>query len=114
MRAGNVQGFEDFQRHWCVGNYGTEETCIGSAGITNSDWQKHFVLWGATLITFGAAFGGLLVGPPVAGKLGRRPCIALGSSITVAGCLLASFLSFGVVCKFSQWRTVLLLKFVLL
>jgi len=103
---GNVQGFQDFQEYWCVGNYGTYEECVGEGNLNNTAWHNGFVLWGATLITFGAAFGGLLVGPPVATKMGRRICIALGSVVTVMGCLLASFLSFGVVAIFMIGRFV--------
>nr|NP_001106319.1 uncharacterized protein LOC100127272 [Xenopus laevis]AAI54994.1 LOC100127272 protein [Xenopus laevis] len=103
---GNVQGFEDFQRYWCIDRYGTEETCVGSAGATNNKWQENFVLWGACLITFGAAAGGLLVGPPIASRMGRRPCIAIGALMCVVGCVLASFASFGVVAIFMIGRFV--------
>jgi MFS family permease len=37
----------------------------------------------------------LMHGPTNTGRMGRRPCIALGSLLCVIGCVLASFASFG-------------------
>jgi len=91
---GNVQGFESFQREWCLNRYGDEKTCFGNAAKNNRDWSNGFVMLGATLITFGAAAGALLLGPILTKRCGRRPCISVGGGITFAGCLLASYLAF--------------------
>ncbi|KNC80942.1 hypothetical protein SARC_06707 [Sphaeroforma arctica JP610] len=131
---GNVQSFPDFQEHWCLGHdygtqntcgLGTEESCAGTAateqacissGITddmaccselvaaNSAWHNDFVLWGATLITLGAAAGGLLVGPFLTNGFGRRLCTCVGAIVTIIGCLFSSLLSFDVVGVFFAAR----------
>ncbi|KNC77464.1 hypothetical protein SARC_10075 [Sphaeroforma arctica JP610] len=131
---GNVQSFSDFQEYWCLGHdygdqntcgLGTEETCAGtaatepvciSAGITddmaccsqlvadNSHWHNDFVLWGATLITLGAAAGGLLVGPFLTNGFGRRLCICVGAVVTCVGCVFSSLLSFNTVPVFFAAR----------
>eukprot|EP00928_Gymnodinium_smaydae_P093733 TRINITY_DN7803_c1_g1_i1.p1 TRINITY_DN7803_c1_g1~~TRINITY_DN7803_c1_g1_i1.p1 ORF type:complete len:546 (-),score=122.70 TRINITY_DN7803_c1_g1_i1:52-1689(-) len=103
---GNVQTFDSFVREWCIGNYGTEITCSHeyTAVSPNEAWDDGFVLWGATLITFGAALGALVLGPLVTNKLGRRPCVGLGGLICFAGCLLASYLSKGSVSVFFSGR----------
>eukprot|EP01134_Creolimax_fragrantissima_P002567 CFRG2567T1 len=126
---GNVQGFTDFRTNWCVDKYGDQNSCgLGSiescngasASFTpgicdgilddvecchklfteNDSWNNNFVLWGATLIPIGAAFGGLLVGPFITHWKGRRSCICLGGLVTIAGCLFSSVLSFQVVAVF--------------
>merc|ERR1719210_21165 len=91
---GNVQAFKDFQKEWCVGRYGDEKTCHGDAAKHNAAWSAGFLMWGATLITFGAAAGALILGPILMNKRGRRPCIGAGGGITFAGCLLATYLAF--------------------
>eukprot|EP01134_Creolimax_fragrantissima_P006061 CFRG6061T1 len=130
---GNVQGFDDFKEVWCLGkNYGdqnscglgTAETCAGLGGgpgcegiandmdccdelyASNSHWHNDFVLWGATLITLGAAAGGLLVGPVLTHRFGRRLCIAVGAIVTIIGCVFSSVGSFEVVGIFLTARFV--------
>jgi sugar porter (SP) family MFS transporter len=101
---GNVQSFESFQQDWCVGKFEENKdpfSCATRDSLPNAEhnsgWQNIFVLLGASLITIGAAFGGLTVGPYLTNRLGRRPCISGGSAMCLLGCLLASYLSFGVV-----------------
>eukprot|EP00122_Pirum_gemmata_P021734 Pgem_evm1s20229 len=101
---GNVQGFHDFQTNFCLGKYGDETSCYGKGAVENEDWQYNFVLWGAALITFGSAFGALLLGPVIAPNLGRRWCIAVGAFITIVGCVVAAFLSFGITAVFFVGR----------
>jgi len=90
---GNVQGFPSFRAEWCEGNFGNKMECDADHIQNNEAWQKGIVLWGATLITFGAAGGALLIGPYVMGNLGRRFCVGLGGGICFLGCLVASYLS---------------------
>lgn len=93
---GNVQSFDDFRAHWCVGKYGDELTCSSDSelgAVKNTYWQNSFVLLGASLITFGAAAGGLLIAPWLSDAAGRRPCVSGGSAVCFMGCLLASYLS---------------------
>jgi len=93
---GNVQTFEDFRDHWCVGGgYGDEVTCHHPEVDHNVAWNTGFILWGGTLITFGAAAGALTLAPLLCNKAGRRPAVAVGGAICFLGCLLASYLSFG-------------------
>lgn len=91
---GNVQSFKSFRDEWCVGNFGDETTCGPEGAETNAAWNDGFVMWGATLITFGAAAGSLVLAPYLATRFGRRPCIGSGGGICFVGCLLASYLSF--------------------
>jgi len=93
---GNVQTFDGFIQDWCVGPYGNETTCNHEymKKFPNEHWEHGFVLWGAELITYGAAAGALLLGPVLTNKLGRRPCILAGGAICFVGCLLSSYLSF--------------------
>jgi len=100
---GNVQSFVDFQREWCIDRFGDELTCTNLAG-ENSSWQDNFLLWGASLITIGAAVGGLAIGPVLAHDYGRRPCISIGSATCFAGCALASYLSYGIISVFMIGR----------
>merc|ERR1719253_2334583 len=81
---GNVQSFTEFERVWCIDRYGDELTCTELAG-TNTTWQENFVLWGASLITIGAACGGLAVGPLLTNHYGRRLCISVGSATCLIG-----------------------------
>eukprot|EP00913_Durusdinium_trenchii_P010262 g9623.t1 len=62
---GNVQAFKSFRKEWCLGRYGDATTCGDDGSLDNDDWNDHFVTWGATLITFGAAAGAILAGPPL-------------------------------------------------
>lgn len=104
---GNVQSFEDFRKEWCVGKYGDELTCSNDKDMgaaKNVAWQNGFVLLGASLITFGAAAGGLILGPLLSDKAGRRPCVSIGSGICSMGCVMTSYLSFGKVCIFFAGR----------
>lgn len=104
---GNVQSFSDFRQAWCVGRYGDELTCGDDAvlgAMSNTHWQHQFVLPGASLITLGAAAGGLFLGPLLSNKAGRRPCVSAGSGICFLGCLMASYLSFGIVNVFFAGR----------
>jgi len=91
---GNVQSFNSFREEWCLGRFGDEETCTTEGAKKNARWNDEFVMYGATLITFGAAAGALLLAPVISGKFGRRPCISTGGGITFVGCLMASYLSF--------------------
>jgi len=101
---GNVQGFADFKHHWCeLGGFGDKTTC-GEEAEHNGPWQQNFVRWGGSLITFGAAIGGLVLGPIIASNCGRRPCISSGGVICLLGCLLSSYLSFGSVACFMLGR----------
>ena len=90
---GNVQAFESFRKEWCVGRYGDEVTCSEEGSLHNDAWESEFVTWGATLITFGAAAGAILLGPLLSNKMGRRPCIQIGGFICFVGCIMASYLS---------------------
>ncbi|CAE7943872.1 SLC2A1, partial [Symbiodinium sp. KB8] len=90
---GNVQAFETFRKEWCVGRYGDEESCSAEGSLENDAWNDGFVTWGATLITFGAAAGAMVLGPTLTNKLGRRPCIQIGGFTCFLGCLMASYLS---------------------
>mmetsp|Transcript_104799 Transcript_104799/g.337907 ORF Transcript_104799/g.337907 Transcript_104799/m.337907 type:complete len:486 (+) Transcript_104799:66-1523(+) len=106
---GNVQTFPGFREAWCQGRYGNEVTC-GShpdrgAG-KNASWQRSFLMWSTSLIAIGAAFGGLTVGPVVARRFGRRPCISVGASICCLGCVVVAFLTFGRVPVFMVGRFV--------
>jgi len=103
---GNVQTFESFKSHWCEGKYGTNVTCHGEEVKDNEVWANGFVMWGGTLITFGAAAGALTLAPIMANKAGRRPAVALGGAITFCGCLVASYLSFGNVYIFYVGRVI--------
>eukprot|EP00435_Cladocopium_sp_Y103_P020565 s2043_g5.t1 len=78
---GNVQAFKSFRREWCLGRYGDADSCGDEGSLDNDDWNDHFVTWGATLITFGAAAG-------------RRPCIQIGGAVCFIGCIMASYASF--------------------
>mmetsp|Transcript_114641 Transcript_114641/g.228133 ORF Transcript_114641/g.228133 Transcript_114641/m.228133 type:complete len:541 (-) Transcript_114641:383-2005(-) len=94
---GNVATFLSFRKEWCVDRYGDRETCIHlKTAALDKEWEDVFVMWGATLITLGAAAGALLLAPWLANKHGRRPCIAAGGAICFVGCLMASYLSFGI------------------
>jgi len=101
---GNVQTFESFRSEWCVGRYGDEVTCSEAEAEHNLAWQRNFVTWGATLITFSAAIGALTLGPFLSHRLGRRLCISAGAGVCFLGCLLASYLSFGSVATFMVGR----------
>jgi len=90
---GNVQSFKSFQDYWCLGKYGDEYTCGAGAG-NNHQWQQGFVLWGASLITVGAACGAFTLGPYLSEGHGRRICIFSGGVICTLGCLFASYLNF--------------------
>jgi len=104
---GNVQTFEDFRDHWCVGaGYGNSVTCHHPQVEHNVAWNTGFVLWGGTLITLGAAVGALTLAPILCNKAGRRPAVAAGGAICFVGCLLASYLSFGIVWIFYIGRFV--------
>merc|ERR1719215_2392782 len=94
---GNVQTFDGFIQEWCVGTYGDELTCNHDymKNHTNEEWENSFVMWGATLITYGAAAGALLLGPVLSNKMGRRPCILVGGGICFLGCAMASYLAMG-------------------
>mmetsp|Transcript_64089 Transcript_64089/g.206438 ORF Transcript_64089/g.206438 Transcript_64089/m.206438 type:complete len:521 (+) Transcript_64089:88-1650(+) len=101
---GNVQAFADFRQEWCVGRFGNETTCDAEHAEANHAWTNGFVLWGATLITLGAAAGALLLAPWIATTFGRRPCIAVGGGICFVGCLMASYMSFSSVPVFYAGR----------
>jgi len=104
---GNVQTFEDFRDHWCVGGgYGNSITCHHPEVDHNVEWNTGFILWGGTLITFGAAAGALTLAPILCNKAGRRPAVATGGGICFVGCLIASYLSFGNVWIFYIGRLV--------
>lgn len=103
---GNVQNFKSFRDAWCVGNYEmplVPDSC-GDGASDNSLWNESFIRWGVTYIGLGAALGGLLLGPPITGRLGRRPCISIGAFLTFVGCLLATVLSFESVTLFMLGR----------
>ncbi|CAK8992003.1 unnamed protein product [Durusdinium trenchii] len=91
---GDVQAFKSFRDEWCIGRFGDAESCGDQGYLTNGNWNENFITWGATLITFGAAAGAILAGPPLANKLGRRPCIQVGGAVCFLGCILASYASF--------------------
>merc|ERR1719357_2006374 len=97
---GNVQGFKSFRDEWCYGKFGNDLECSKEGAEHNERWTDGFVLWGATLITLGAAAGALALAPYIAGKYGRRPCIAAGGGICFTGCLLVSYFAFGDVIVF--------------
>eukprot|EP00928_Gymnodinium_smaydae_P061225 TRINITY_DN45357_c0_g1_i1.p1 TRINITY_DN45357_c0_g1~~TRINITY_DN45357_c0_g1_i1.p1 ORF type:complete len:577 (+),score=134.77 TRINITY_DN45357_c0_g1_i1:60-1790(+) len=103
---GNVQTFDGFIQEWCVGNYGDILTCNHEymKDNPNKEWENNFIMWGATLITYGAAAGALLLGPVLTNKLGRRPCILAGGAICFVGCLVASYLSMSNITTFMVGR----------
>ena len=74
------------------GRYGDEITCSEAGALRNAAWLR-FVTWGATLITFGAAAGATLAGPPLCNGLGRRPCVQIGGAVCCIGCVMASYAS---------------------
>eukprot|EP00913_Durusdinium_trenchii_P030600 g28659.t1 len=83
--------------------YGDAESCSELGSLQNDRWQD-FVTWGASLITFGAAAGAVLLGPFVTHQLGRKPCIQMGGAVCFMGCLMASYLSFHNVAEFFLGR----------
>jgi len=95
---GNVQTFRRFRDEWCAHLYGNTTTCSKEHAEENKEWENTFVMWGATLITIGAAVGALVLAPWIAKVHGRRPCIAVGGAICFVGCLMASYLSYN-----NQW-----------
>ncbi|CAJ1334652.1 unnamed protein product [Effrenium voratum] len=101
---GNVQAFESFRNEWCLKNYGDVFSCSEEGSLDNDRWNDDFVTWGATLITFGAAAGAIIAGPPLTNKLGRRPCIQIGGFVCFIGCLMASYFSFHSVPEFFVGR----------
>jgi sugar porter (SP) family MFS transporter len=106
---GATVDFESFEEAWCVGRYGNRITCGHDAehgASKNHDWLNNFVSWANLLIFVGAAFGAVLFGPPIATNLGRRPCISAGAAVTLVGCLMTSYLSFGSVPVFLVGRCV--------
>eukprot|EP00435_Cladocopium_sp_Y103_P052049 s442_g16.t1 len=100
---GNVQSFESFRREWCLGRYGDEISCSEAGSLRNASWLR-FVTWGATLITFGAAAGAMLAGPPLCNGLGRRPCVQIGGAVCFLGCIMASYASWHSVYEFYLGR----------
>jgi len=90
---GNVQSFKSFLDYWCVGKYGDEYTCGEGVG-DNDQWQQGFVLWGASLITVGAAVGAFTMGPFLSEGHGRRMCIFSGGLICALGCFFAAYMNF--------------------
>eukprot|EP00928_Gymnodinium_smaydae_P081155 TRINITY_DN64724_c0_g1_i1.p1 TRINITY_DN64724_c0_g1~~TRINITY_DN64724_c0_g1_i1.p1 ORF type:complete len:549 (+),score=77.50 TRINITY_DN64724_c0_g1_i1:64-1710(+) len=104
----NVQTFDDFVAEWCVGLYGTNLTCqqYQMKAVPNREWET-FIAWGATLTIFGAAAGAIVLGPVLANKLGRRPCIMASGAICFIGCLMASYLSFNSVHVFFTGRFII-------
>jgi len=105
---GNVQGFDSFRDHWCKGKYDKEDplACTEEGVKNNHGWQTEFILWGGSLITLGAAAGGLFLGPVITNKCGRRLCISTGAAVCFIGCLLASYLSFDSIVVFMIGRFV--------
>jgi len=105
---GNVQAFESFRTEWCEGNFdgGDPATCHGDAATRNRSWNHEFLMPGATLITFGAAFGALLLAPILAKRKGRIPCVAVGGLLTFVGCLFTSYLTFNSIWVFYVGRFV--------
>jgi len=70
---GNVATFKSFRMEWCLDRYGNATTCYldEKAIDKNKAWVDGPVLWGATLITIGAAVGALILAPWIAKK--KRP-----------------------------------------
>jgi sugar porter (SP) family MFS transporter len=93
---GSVQGFASFRETWCNPNYGDATSCgddAESGAASNSRWLKDFVTPASALLFVGAAAGSLLLGPPIAQSLGRRPCISTGAVICLLGCLMTSYVT---------------------
>lgn len=93
---GSVQGFGSFRDTWCTGKYGDATSCGDDAmhgAASNSRWLKGFVTPASALLFLGAAAGSLLLGPPIAQGLGRRPCISTGAVICLFGCLMTSYVT---------------------
>eukprot|EP00418_Pyrodinium_bahamense_P051794 CAMPEP_0179174948 /NCGR_PEP_ID=MMETSP0796-20121207/86384_1 /TAXON_ID=73915 /ORGANISM="Pyrodinium bahamense, Strain pbaha01" /LENGTH=497 /DNA_ID=CAMNT_0020878257 /DNA_START=84 /DNA_END=1578 /DNA_ORIENTATION=- len=84
---GNVQGFSSFRKEWCYGKFGTRSQCAADEIEKDKAWADGFVLWGATLITFGAAAGAVALAPYLA-------MLGAGGAICFLGCLMASYLCF--------------------
>jgi len=81
-----------------VGKYATdvEECTTDNLGWFGSDaWSSWggFLPWGASMITFGAAFGGMILGPIVSNFGGRRFGIAMGALIVFVSCMFSSYWS---------------------
>lgn len=104
---GSVQGFKSFRETWCIGNYGDAASCgDGPDGASSNDrWLEGFVTLASALLFVGAAAGSLLLGPAIADNLGRRPCISVGALICLVGCLLTSYMAFGVDAAFFIGRS---------
>jgi len=86
---GLVQDWESFYNAWCE-KYTTKAD--GSFHCEDGGWTT-FISLGGSLITVGAAFGCVTVGPIVSSKCGRRACISTGGIICFLGCLFASYFS---------------------
>lgn len=48
-------------------------------------WYTTFLAWSSSLVQFGALFGAIFIGPPVAGKMGRHEAMFAGCLVTVIG-----------------------------
>ncbi|CAK0893276.1 unnamed protein product [Prorocentrum cordatum] len=93
---GSVQGFGSFRDTWCLRSYGDATSCGDDAthgAASNARWLKDFVTPASSLLFAGAAAGSLLLGPPLAHRFGRRPCISAGAAVCLLGCLLTSYVT---------------------
>lgn len=91
---GLVQNFQSFYDFWCVPNFqkGTDFPCKPDTDGAPSGWTT-FISLGGSLITVGAAFGTMTVGPLVSAHFGRRACVSCGGIVCFVGTLFASYLT---------------------
>jgi len=104
---GDVQGYEEFTKTWCLGNFGDESSCGldgGDGRAHNRAWMSGFLGLATTLYTLGAACGAITLAPLIAENSGRRMGITVGGLVSALGCLLTAYLDFGSVTIFQIGR----------
>lgn len=91
---GAVAELDGFKEVWCVSKGMADKPEDCDKNVPGWGGKFGFVMWGATLIPVGAAFGALLLGPILSENCGRRMTVTCGSVICFIGCLFSSVLSF--------------------
>eukprot|EP00450_Noctiluca_scintillans_P021179 CAMPEP_0194520284 /NCGR_PEP_ID=MMETSP0253-20130528/54194_1 /TAXON_ID=2966 /ORGANISM="Noctiluca scintillans" /LENGTH=561 /DNA_ID=CAMNT_0039364499 /DNA_START=34 /DNA_END=1719 /DNA_ORIENTATION=+ len=79
---------EPFIRTFCHGSW---EDCSDASRYPAA--YAEFLSLGSSFLQLGAASGALVLAPFAAGRWGRREAMALGSLITISGCVPQSFVS---------------------
>lgn len=91
MDQGNFAGAESkvsFADDFCYSNgWGSVDECRGINGLQVPSQMTTFQGWGASLVPLGAAAGAILFGPLIAGNLGRRAGLCIGSAGTIGAML---------------------------